>query len=217
MLLPQLLRQQSRATIVSSCTSPFLLRDLPAAAETWRRKSWRAPRDLIGHTYDYAQHFLRSVLGSSATSTTWARSLPNHLAKVDTFPDGRISRDRYAAAGRSTGGPLREIPKVSRWFCPQIVDYTKGIQRLQGYDLFSNRTLRQKKVVLVLVACLAIGVDQYQEIKRQIDELVDRSTASRQCRLTPCCISTVPALSPSVCDARSHVALRRRCGRRIRE
>ncbi|MBM4025538.1 MAG: bifunctional alpha,alpha-trehalose-phosphate synthase (UDP-forming)/trehalose-phosphatase [Planctomycetes bacterium] len=202
MLLPHLLRRQRPdATIGFFLHIPFpsfeIFRLLP--------KAWRAEllegllgADLIGfHTHDYTQHFLHSVLRVLGHEHNMGRILlPNHLAKVDTFPMGVDFEKFQAAAGRvaalvahpspltraETAGagdpapatseaPLKMILSVDR------LDYTKGIlNRLQGYELFleQNPHWRKKAVLVLVVVPSRIGVDQYQEIKRQIDELVGK-------------------------------------------
>jgi len=185
MLLPQLLRQQKpAATIGFFLHIPFpsfeIFRLLP---QTWRAEILEGllGADLIGfHTYDYTQHFLRSVLRVLGHEHTMGKILlPNHLVKVDTFPMGVDFQKFQAAARRQVHGTediswetlkdLKVVLSVDR------LDYTKGIlNRLQGYELFLERNPHwQKKVVLVLVVVPSrIGVDQYQDIKRRVDELV---------------------------------------------
>lgn len=186
MLLPHLLRQQKpEATIGFFLHIPFpsfeIFRLLP---QTWRAEILEGllGADLVGfHTYDYAQHFLRSVLRVLGHEHTMGRILlPNHLVQIDTFPMG-VDFQKFQAAARRVHGTqgvsgealkdLKVILSVDR------LDYTKGIlNRLQGYELFLERNPRwQKKVVLMLVVVPSrIGVEQYQEIKRQIDELVGK-------------------------------------------
>jgi trehalose 6-phosphate synthase/phosphatase len=187
MLLPQLLRQQKpEATIGFFLHIPFpsfeIFRLLP---QTWRAEILEGllGADLVGfHTYDYAQHFLRSVLRVLGHEHTMGKILlPNHLVKVDTFPMGVDFQKFQAAARRQvhgtpdlSGETLKDFKVV---LSVDRLDYTKGIlNRLQGYELFLERNPRwQKKVVLVLVVVPSrIGVEQYQEIKRQIDELVGK-------------------------------------------
>ena len=160
-----------------------LVRDLPAAARALAREILEGllGADLIGfHTHDYTQHFLHSVLRVLGHEHEMGKILlPNHLAKVDTFPMGVDFEKFHAAAGRQLGRAedlSEETPKdLKVVLSVDRLDYTKGIlKRLQGYDLFLEQNPQwQKKVVLVLVVVPSrIGVDQYQEIKRQIDELV---------------------------------------------
>jgi trehalose 6-phosphate synthase/phosphatase len=57
------------------------------------------------------------------------------------------------------------------------LDYTKGIiNRLQGYELFLEKNPEwQKKVTLVMIVVPSrVGVEYYQQIKKQIDELVGK-------------------------------------------
>ncbi len=185
MLLPQLLREKRPgATIGFFLHIPFpsfeIFRLLPMS---WRREILEGllGADLIGfHTHDYTQHFLHSVLRVLGHEHHMGKILlPNHLAKVDTFPMGVDFDKFHAAAGRQVGAAedlSGAMPKdVKMILSVDRLDYTKGIlERLQGYDLFLEQNPQwQKKVVLVLVVVPSrIGVDQYQEIKRQIDELV---------------------------------------------
>jgi trehalose 6-phosphate synthase/phosphatase len=187
MLLPHMLRTTlPTATIGFFLHIPFpsfeIFRLLPTA---WRTEILEGllGADLIGfHTHDYAQHFLHSVLRVLGHEhTTGKILLPNHLAKVDTFPMGVDFRKFQAAASRQirqaddisweTLKGLKVVLSVDR------LDYTKGIlNRLQGYELFLDQNPQwQKKVVLVLVVVPSrVGVDQYQEIKRRIDEQVGK-------------------------------------------
>ena len=106
--------------------------------------------------------------------------LPNHLAKVDTFPMGVDFEKFQAAAGRQVapggghlrrdaqgpqGRPVRGSARLHQGN-PQPPPGLRAVSRTQNPQW-------QKKVALVLVVVPSrIGVDQYQEIKRQIDELV---------------------------------------------
>ncbi|HEX6790009.1 MAG TPA: bifunctional alpha,alpha-trehalose-phosphate synthase (UDP-forming)/trehalose-phosphatase [Candidatus Krumholzibacteria bacterium] len=152
---------------------------------------WRDPilegmlrADLIGfHTHEYGHYFLRCVLRILGHDHTLGRiHTSDHLAEVDSFPMG-IDYEKFRAAAllpanierrealrRSVGG-RKMIVSVDR------LDYSKGIaQRLRGYEYFL-RTHPQwrKKVVLALVLVPSReGVDQYQSMKRQIDEAIGR-------------------------------------------
>lgn len=185
MLLPQLVREKLPAARIGFFLHiPFpsfeIFRLLP---ETWRREILEGllGADLIGfHTHDYTQHFLHSVLRVLGHEHQTGRILlPNHLAKVETFPMGVDFDKFHAAAGRQCdagGEPAEPMPPDQKLVLSvDRLDYTKGIlKRLQGYDLFLTQNPQwQKKVALVLLVVPSrIGVDQYQEIKRQIDEQV---------------------------------------------
>jgi trehalose 6-phosphate synthase/phosphatase len=187
MLLPHMLREVKPAAKIGFFLHiPFpsfeIFRLLPTA---WRTEILEGllGADLIGfHTHDYTQHFLHSVLRVLGHEHTMGKIfLPNHLVKVDTFPMGVDFRKFQAAAGRQihptddiSWESLKDLKVV---LSVDRLDYTKGIlNRLQGYELFLEQSPQwQKKVVLVLVVVPSrVGVDQYQEIKRRIDELVGK-------------------------------------------
>jgi len=57
------------------------------------------------------------------------------------------------------------------------LDYTKGIvKRLEGYELFleQNQQWHKKVVLLMVVVPSRVGVEYYQQMKKQIDELVGK-------------------------------------------
>ncbi|MCU0913685.1 MAG: bifunctional alpha,alpha-trehalose-phosphate synthase (UDP-forming)/trehalose-phosphatase [Planctomycetes bacterium] len=187
MLLPQMLREQRPdATIGFFLHIPFpsfeMFRLLPGA---WRTEILEGllGADLIGfHTYDYTQHFLHSVLRVLGHEHTMGRILlPNHLVKVDTFPMG-VDFQKFQAAARQQVDRTGAIPDAALKDLKVVLsvdrlDYTKGIlNRLQGYELFleQNPSWQQNVVLVLVVVPSRIGVDQYQEIKRQIDELVGK-------------------------------------------
>jgi trehalose 6-phosphate synthase/phosphatase len=140
--------------------------------------------DLIGfHTHDYVRYFLRCVLRILGHDHTLGRiRVRDHLAEVDAFPMG-IDYDRFRDAAlkpenvekrealRATVGGRKMIVSVDR------LDYSKGIaHRLRGYEHFLKTCPHwHKKVVLALVLVPSReGVDQYQSMKRQIDEAIGR-------------------------------------------
>ncbi len=188
MLLPKLLRdRRPSAQIGFFLHIPFpsyeLFRLLPM---TWRSEILQGllGADLLGfHTHDYAQYFLRCVLRVLGHEHSAGRILlPDRLVKVDTFPMG-IDFQRFhdaAARAQSVGDrtdlweslkPFKIVLSVDR------LDYTKGIlNRLEGYRRFlEDNPSWQEKVVLVLVVVPSrVGVEDYQNTKRQIDELVGK-------------------------------------------
>jgi len=140
--------------------------------------------DVIGfHTNEYAHYFLRCVLRILGHDHSLGRILVgDHLAEVDAFPMG-IDYQRFHDGAstaesmqqrdtlRATVGDRKMIVSVDR------LDYSKGIvNRLRGYEHFL-RTCPQwrKRVVLALVLVPSReGVDEYQRMKRQIDETIGR-------------------------------------------
>lgn len=140
--------------------------------------------DLLGfHVNEYAHYFLRCVMRILGYDHTLGRILArDHLAEVDAFPMG-IDYERFRDAAlapenvrrrdalRASVGDRKMIVSVDR------LDYSKGIvNRLRGYEYFL-RTCPQwrKRVVLALVLVPSReGVDEYQRMKRQIDEAIGR-------------------------------------------
>lgn len=184
MLLPEMLREKLQdATIGFFLHIPFpsfeLFRLLP-----WRRELLEGllGADLIGfHTYDYARHFLSSVLRLVGHDHKLGEVITrNRMVKVDSFPMG-IDYERYSEA---VGEPrvLTEIVQLrQRLGNTKVIlsidrlDYTKGIpQRLKAFDKFLQKYPRwHEKVTLILVTAPSrTSVDQYRLLKKQVDELV---------------------------------------------
>lgn len=186
MLLPKLLRDKKpHIPIGFFLHIPFpsfeLFRLLPM---TWRCEILQGllGADLIGfHTYDYTQYFLRCVLRILGYEHNMGNILlPNRLVRVETFPMG-IDFQKFQAEAATSSSPKDESCKALENFKIVLsidrLDYTKGIlKRLQGYELFLEKNPQwQKKVVLVLVVVPSrVAVEHYQQIKKQIDELVGK-------------------------------------------
>ncbi len=139
---------------------------------------------LIGfHTHDYTRDFLTSVLRTVGHEHHLGTlTLRDRGVKVDTFPMG-IDFPRFAKAAsapeiearlaelRAKSGALKVIFSVDR------LDYTKGIiNRLRGYDLFlkKNPQWHGKVVLIVSVAPSRTGVEAYQEMKLEVEQMVGR-------------------------------------------
>ena len=188
MLLPKLLRDKKpNLSIGFFLHIPFpsfeVFRLLPA--------KWRAEilegilgADLIGfHTHDYTQYFLRCVLRILGYEHNIGNiSLGERVVKVDTLPMGiDFQKFHTAASAAETATEADRCSKlpndVKVVLSADRLDYTKGIvKRLQGYELFleKNPQWHNKVVLLLLVVPSRIGVEHYQQIKRQIDELVGK-------------------------------------------
>jgi len=186
MLLPQLVRQKlPNAQIGFFLHIPFpsfeLFRLLP-----WRKEILNGllGADLIGfHTYDYVRHFLSSTARIVGTEHSMgALAVDDRIVKADAFPMG-IDYDRYSTAIKEAKvkkrlatinkkvGERKVILSIDR------LDYTKGItQRLEAFDLFLTQNPEYKeKVVLILVAVPSrTGVEDYAELRRQLEGLVGR-------------------------------------------
>ncbi len=188
MLLPQLLKERGLSVHIGFFLHiPFpsyeIFRLLPSS---WRKEILEGllGADLTGfHTYEYTQHFLQSVLRILGHGNNIGQILlPTRVVRADTFPMG-IDYERISKAAsspevgaevtrlRASLGEVRVILSADR------LDYTKGIlNRLQGFDLFLEQNPQwHRKIVLVLVVVPSrIGVEQYDLMKRQLEEHVGR-------------------------------------------
>ncbi|RJP74063.1 MAG: bifunctional alpha,alpha-trehalose-phosphate synthase (UDP-forming)/trehalose-phosphatase [Candidatus Zixiibacteriota bacterium] len=188
MLLPALLRRDlPDASIGFFLHIPFpsfeIFRLLPAR---WRAEILEGllGADLIGfHTHDYTQYFLRCVLRILGHEQNVGQVMAGgRIIRADTFPMG-IDFTRYQHAAddleiqeerdrlRSILGDSRVILSVDR------LDFTKGIlNRLQGYETFlrDNPHWHGRVVLIMVVVPSRTGVERYQIMKRQIDELVGK-------------------------------------------
>jgi trehalose 6-phosphate synthase/phosphatase len=184
MLLPGILRERlPDATIGFFLHIPFpsyeLFRLLP-----WRREllTGLLGADLIGfHTYDYARHFLSSVLHLLGLDHRMGEIVTDErLVKVDSVPMG-IDYDRYAGAVgdakvREEAAILKQRLRGRKIILSiDRLDYTKGIpQRLEAFELFlRNYPQWHEKVTLVLVTAPSrASLHQYRLLKKEVDELV---------------------------------------------
>ena len=195
MLLPDLLKKESPATKIGFFLHiPFpsyeIFRTLPSREEILKGL---LGADIIGfHTYDYQQHFLDCV----------ARLLPaevdcnlvtyqGHTSKVNVYPMG-IDADKFESEAKAQLDSqnkkdflLKEElhrysqinPDIKYVLSIDRLDYTKGIaNRIKAFDYFlKNNPWAIGKVRLLMVAVPSrTSVPQYQELKKEIDELVGR-------------------------------------------
>jgi len=140
--------------------------------------------NLIGfHTHDYTQYFLRSVLRIVGHPHRLGEMVVgDHIVKVETLPMGIDFRKFHEASQSLKVQKEKDKLKESLSGYKVILsvdrlDYTKGlINRLKAYEIFlENNPEWHRKVVLILVVVPSrIGVEHYQEMKRQIDEHVGR-------------------------------------------
>jgi trehalose 6-phosphate synthase/phosphatase len=186
MLLPEMIRRhRPDVTVGYFLHIPFpsyeIFRLLP---KLWRSRLLQGliGSDLIGfHTYDYTQHFLRSVSAILGTEHHLGRIMEEgRLVKVDTFPMG-IDYQKYAQAAqdprtqnekqelRQSLGPIKIMLSIDR------LDYSKGIpNRLLGYQRFleDHPEWHHHVQLMLVVVPSRTGVGKYQEMKKYIDELV---------------------------------------------
>jgi trehalose 6-phosphate synthase/phosphatase len=184
LLLPELIRKRlPEARIGFFLHIPFpsyeLFRLLP-----WRRELMTGllGADLVGfHTYDYVRHFLSTTRRLLGYEHKFGRiAVDNRVVKAEAFPMG-IDYEHYAAAGddpavKEQARKVREelggrtlILSVDR------LDYTKGIlERLEDYDRFlcDNPDFKERVVLILVVAPSRTRVENYRQLKRQVDETV---------------------------------------------
>jgi trehalose 6-phosphate synthase/phosphatase len=188
MLLPRILKLRRTSLSVGFFLHiPFpsfeVFRLLPGP---WRRDILEGMlgADLVGfHTYEYAHHFLQSVLRLLGYEHQLRQILTgDHVVSVDTFPMG-IDFEKLASASADpdTEREAQEIRSaltgVKLILSVDRLDYTKGIlNRLEGYELFleTNPEYHGKVALLMVVVPSRIGVVQYELMKRQIEELVGK-------------------------------------------
>ncbi|HZR16257.1 MAG TPA: bifunctional alpha,alpha-trehalose-phosphate synthase (UDP-forming)/trehalose-phosphatase [Verrucomicrobiae bacterium] len=188
MLLPQLIRQRFPEIPVG-----FFLHIPFPSYEVFRLlpRAWRLEiiegllgASLIGfHTHDYLRDFLTSVVRTAGYEhQLGSLTLRDRVVKVDTFPMG-IDFERFAQAAASPATEARAAELRAKCIGQKIVfsvdrlDYTKGlINRLRGYDLFLERNpqWRGKVVFIISVAPSRTGIETYQAMRQELEQIVGR-------------------------------------------
>lgn len=140
--------------------------------------------DLIGfHTHDYTQYYLRCVLRILGLDTNLGEIIyKNRVIKVDTFPMG-IDYEKFHGLAKGPKalqimeetkksiGDMKIILSVDR------LDYSKGVYaRLEAFERFLEKypQWQGKSCLVMIVVPSRTEVDQYQEMKKAIDEIVGR-------------------------------------------
>ncbi|MFP4301662.1 MAG: bifunctional alpha,alpha-trehalose-phosphate synthase (UDP-forming)/trehalose-phosphatase [Spirochaetaceae bacterium] len=192
MLLPRLIKER----FPNSPVGFFLHIPFPSF-EIFRHLPWRNEllngllgSDLIGfHTYDYARHFLsstRRLLGYEHRLGNI--TLEDRVASVDVFPMG-IDFDKYNDSSLKP-----EVKKHYQQVSDELVgqkmilsvdrlDYSKGIlARLHGFSRFlqENPNYHEQVTMVLIVSPSRENVDEYQYLKREIDELIGEINGSYQ-------------------------------------
>jgi len=186
MMLPQMLRERFPSLSIGFFLHiPFpnfeLFRLLP---QHWRRELLKGllGADLIGfHTFDYMQDFLRCVLRILGHESSMGRLLiGERLVQVETFPMGiDFKKFNDGAANVEVQNERIELKKplgeIKIVLSIDRLDYSKGIlNRLLGFETFlmTNPQWREKVTLLVILVPSRIGVDHYEAMKKNIEELV---------------------------------------------
>jgi trehalose 6-phosphate synthase/phosphatase len=188
LLLPKLLREASPATSIGFFLHiPFpsfeLFRLLPSE---WRKDLLEGMlgADLVGfHTHDYTQYFLRSVFRTLGFEHhLGAIFTGERTIRADTFPLG-IDFERFQTAAAEPAVLEEQASLVARMGGMKIIssvdrlDYTKGIlHRLKGFGFFleTNPDWLGKVIFILTVVPSREEVDQYQRMKKEIDEAVGK-------------------------------------------
>ncbi len=186
MLLPGIIRARAPNTQVGFFLHiPFpsfeIFRMLPS---DWRREILEGilGADLVGfHTFGYMQHFLQCVLRLLGHDNNLGQiALPNRVVKAETFPMG-IEFGKFHNAlsdpevQKEVESLRKSLPDTHTVLSVDRLDYTKGIlNRLHGFELLleEHPKFRGKVVLILLIVPSRIGVDQYEQAKKQIEELV---------------------------------------------
>ncbi|MEL6637891.1 MAG: bifunctional alpha,alpha-trehalose-phosphate synthase (UDP-forming)/trehalose-phosphatase [Bacteroidota bacterium] len=187
MLLPHLIRQ-----VFPDISIGFFLHIPFPSYEIFRILPWRAElltgvlgADQIGfHTYDYMRHFLSAAYRITGFEHHFGKLTVGHrLVNVDVFPMG-IDYDKYAYPERLVGGDsirkrIDRFKSKSRQLIISIdrLDYTKGIpQRIRAFEKFiaQNPQYHGKVTLMLIVVPSRSNVEQYRELKDEIDTLVGR-------------------------------------------
>jgi trehalose 6-phosphate synthase/phosphatase len=144
--------------------------------------------NLIGfHTHDYTRDFLTSALRTSGHEHQLGiLTLRERVVKVDTFPMG-IDFERFNQAAQSGETEARVAELRMKCIGQKVIfsvdrlDYTKGlINRLRGYDLFlkNNPQWHGKVTFIISVAPSRIGVESYQAMQTELEQMVGRITGA---------------------------------------
>ena len=186
LLLPALIRQR-----YSNLSIGFFLHIPFPSYELFRMLPWRAEllngvlgADQIGfHTYGYMRHFLSAVYRIGGYEHSFGQlTINNRRINVDVFPMG-IDYQQYAHPQedlfqdgdtlkiKELGQKQKLILSIDR------LDYTKGIpQRLKAFAHFlqCHPTYRGRISLILVVVPSRSNVDQYQDLKGQVDNLVGK-------------------------------------------
>lgn len=184
MLLPQMIREAFPLVSIG-----FFLHIPFPSYEVFRVLPWREEilegvlgADQIGfHTFDYMRHFLSASYRITGYEHNFGKlTVGNRLVNVDVFPMG-IDYEKYAhpeieQTDQDDSNTIIELAKGRKLIISiDRLDYTKGIpNRLRTFEKFLKKYPEyHRKVSLVMVVVPSrANVDQYQELKEEVDMLV---------------------------------------------
>lgn len=187
MLLPSLIR----AAFPNISIGFFLHIPFPSY-EIFRVLPWRKAildgvlgADQIGfHTFGYMRHFLSAAYRIGGYEHHFGKlAVHNRIVNVDVFPMG-INYNKYAQPQLdpfSDDGSIK-IKQMARGqklvIAIDRLDYTKGIpQRIRAFAHFidTNPQYRGKVSLVMIVVPSRSNVDQYKELRYEIETLVSRT------------------------------------------
>ncbi|MEM6358923.1 MAG: bifunctional alpha,alpha-trehalose-phosphate synthase (UDP-forming)/trehalose-phosphatase [Bacteroidota bacterium] len=186
LLLPGLIRERLPEVSIG-----FFLHIPFPSFEVFRLLPWRRQlldgvlgSDLIGfHTYDDMRHFLSAVSRICFISNQHGElSKDGRTVEVDSFPMG-IDYDKYASSSASPETLSREVKYRTSLGGQKLMlsidrlDYSKGIPaRLEIFDLFLDKYPQYvgKVSLMMVVVPSRDTVDQYRDLKEEVDLLVGR-------------------------------------------
>lgn len=189
MLLPKMIRNAFPEISIG-----FFLHIPFPSYEIFRVLPWRKiilegilGSDLIGfHTFGYMRHFLSAAYRITGYEHSFGHlTVGNRLVNVDVFPMG-IDYDKYAfpefnVLVEDSGLKIKQMARNQDLIISiDRLDYSKGIpERIKSFERFlENYEQYHGKVTLVMVVVPSrSGVDQYQQLKHDIDTLVGEINA----------------------------------------
>jgi trehalose 6-phosphate synthase/phosphatase len=188
MLLPKLIKERFPKSSIG-----FFLHIPFPSSEIFRLLPWRQEilegllgADLIGfHTYEYARHFLSSVLRLLGHEHEFGTILlGERMIKVENFPMGidvqNIESLLQQPSTQREIKTLRErtaVPKRKIVLSIDRMDYTKGIpERLKGVEYFLQMNPRWHRQIIFMMLCVPsrTKVKHYSLLKEEVDKLVGR-------------------------------------------
>ncbi len=186
LLLPEMIRRE-----VPEASIGFFLHIPFPSMEVFRYLPWRNEildgvlgADLIGfHTYDYSRHFLSCALRILGKEQNYGQLVVDgRVVKVDTFPMG-IDAEKFIKAVESdeVDGENKSLTKTMKTnkivLSVDRLDFTKGIpERLKAYEVFLEQYPDWRGKVTYIMLCVPSRdkIQQYQLLKKEVDELVGR-------------------------------------------
>lgn len=186
MLLPALIRQA-----FPKVSMGFFLHIPFPSYEIFRVLPWRKQllngvlgADLIGfHTFGYMRHFLSAAYRIAGHEHNFGKmTIDGRLVNVDVFPMG-IDYNRYANPpiepdkAEATERIRQSAEGTELIISIDRLDYSKGIpQRIRAFAKFLDlHPEYHGRVTLVMIVVPSrSNVDQYQELKQEVETLVGR-------------------------------------------